>query len=114
MKKDVEEYEALLADVENKASNIIRKKVEKKEQLLYEKKQLQAKLEVVETQLQEIEISQDVMLAVVINCKELKLLPPANKASVLMRRSLERTMDEVQKELENVTKSLNEVTFSYF
>ena len=54
------------------------------------------------------------MLAVVINSKELKLLPPANKASVLMRRSLERTMDEVQKELENVTKSLNEVTFSYF
>jgi len=86
-----------LADVENKASNIIEKKGEKKEQLVYKKKQLQAKLEFVETQLQEIEISQDMMLAVVTSCKELKLLPPANKASVFMRRSLERTRDEVQK-----------------
>jgi len=78
LKKDVQEYDSLLVDVENKASNVIERKVEKKEQLLYEKKQLQGKLEIVETQLQ------DMMLAVVTNCKELKLLPPVNEASVFM------------------------------
>ena len=97
--KDVEDHDALVVQVEIKAEEAI-KKIEQGEQrlLVVEQNHLKTRSNDV-AKIEGNHVTKEKLRAVITDCKELKLLPAASKASSIIRKGLEKKLREVEKEV---------------
>ena len=99
LKKDVEEHDMLVDQVESKAEDVIGKREEGERPLVAERDQLKTRLNTVEAQIEENQISKEKLRSVINACKEMKQLPPFRKSSVFIRKTLIKKLKEVKEEL---------------
>ena len=63
---------------------------------MVEQDQLRSKLNAVEAQIEENQVAKEKLHLLITHCKEMKQLPPATKATVSVRKNLEKKLEEVK------------------
>ena len=98
--KDVEEHDTLVVQVDSGAQEALDKRIKGEEPLVVERDQLKTRLIVVEAQIEENQVAKEKLTVAIANCKEMKKLDPASKATVSMRKNLEKKLKKVKEEIQ--------------
>ena len=112
--KDVEEHDALVVQVDSGAQEALDKRIKGERPLVVERDQLRTRLIVVEAQIEENHVAKEKLCVVIANCKEMKKLDPASKATVSMRKNLEKKLKEVKEEIQLADQFLKRTTPAAF
>ena len=98
--KDVEEHDTLVVQVDSGAQEALDKRIKGERPLVVERDQLKTRLIVVEAQIEENQVAKEKLCVVISKCKQMKKLDPAGKATVSMRKNLEKKLKEVKEEIQ--------------
>ena len=75
--------------------------------LVVEQTQLRTRLIAVEALIEENQVAKEKLRSLVAHCQEIKQLPPGSKATVSIRRNLEKRLKEVREEIQLADQFLN-------
>ena len=103
----MEEHDTMVVKLESKAEELIEKRISKKIPLMSEQDQLRTRLTTVEAQIEENQVAKEKLLALVADCKEMKLLPAASKCTALVQKNLKKMLKEVEEEAKLVNQCPN-------
>ena len=106
----MEECDILVVQVKNGAQKAIGKREDGERPLVVEQNQLRTRLNAVEAQIEENQVAKEKLMAVIADCNEIKQLPAASKATVSVRKNLEKKLKEVKKEVQLADQFLKRTT----
>ena len=90
----MEEHDTLVVQVESGAQEALEKRNEGEEPLVIEEYQLQARLNVVKSQIKENRVHKEKLMAVIANCQKMKQLTPERKVAAFIHKNLEKALKE--------------------
>lgn len=93
-------YNGWLVELETEAHQGLEKVDQGHGNLVLKKDQLQADLKAVEVLIEESQGFYQKLREIVANCEEMKVLPPACKATVLMRKNLKQAIADMKLEVQ--------------